>query len=190
MNNAGSTLIEGDFIYDSSKVRRYRSICNGCGKDRGYVRKVMRHKMCMSCGQKGKCSPRKGASLTDATKLKISHSNLQRNLTNNPNYVKPSQIQKRLIHSLRTRIGQFISNKSKPTAKLLGCSQEEFLRYLESKFKPGMTWSNYGRKGWHLDHIIPLSAFDLTDSHQLEQACHYSNIQPLWWIDNLRKSNK
>lgn len=53
-----------------------------------------------------------------------------------------------------------------------------------------MSWENYGKNGWHLDHIIPLSAFDLTDPEQLKIACHYTNIQPLWARDNLVKSNK
>lgn len=71
----------------------------------------------------------------------------------------------------------------------LGCSIEEFKTHLESKFQHGMTWENYGRKGWHIDHIKPLSSFDLTDGEQLKIACNYKNMQPLWWNDNLSKGS-
>lgn len=70
----------------------------------------------------------------------------------------------------------------------LGMSIPEFRGYIASKFQPGMTWENYGK--WHLDHIHPLALFDLTDDDQARAACHYSNIQPLWAIDNQRKSCK
>jgi hypothetical protein len=73
--------------------------------------------------------------------------------------------------------------------KNLGCSIEELKKYLESKFQPGMTWNNYGRGGWEVDHIRPLSSFDLTKEDQVKIACHYTNLQPLWREDNLKKSN-
>jgi len=70
---------------------------------------------------------------------------------------------------------------------LLRCTVPEMRAHLESKFAPGMSWATRGRFGWHIDHIKPLSAFDLSDPKQLEQACHYTNLQPLWWRDNMRK---
>ena len=70
---------------------------------------------------------------------------------------------------------------------LLGCSPEEFRGHLERQFTDGMTWATRGRRGWHLDHIKPLSSFDLTDDRQLREACHYTNVQPLWWRDNMQK---
>jgi len=68
---------------------------------------------------------------------------------------------------------------------LLGCRLSELASYLESKFLPGMSWDN--RNLWHLDHIRPLKTFDLSDPTQLAAACHFTNLQPLWAADNLRK---
>jgi hypothetical protein len=53
-----------------------------------------------------------------------------------------------------------------------------------------MSWDNYGVNGWHVDHIRPLSSFYLTDNNQLEIACHYTNMQPLWGKDNIKKGAK
>lgn len=53
-----------------------------------------------------------------------------------------------------------------------------------------MTWENWGRRGWHIDHIAPLSSFDLTDPVQFRRAVHYTNLQPLWWFDNLSKGKR
>ena len=66
----------------------------------------------------------------------------------------------------------------------------ELRDYLESKFQPGMTWDNWTTNGWHIDHIKPLASFDLTDREQFLRACHYTNLQPLWAIDNLKKGSK
>lgn len=52
-----------------------------------------------------------------------------------------------------------------------------------------MTWNNWALHGWHIDHILPLSKFDLSDPEQVKIACNYTNLQPLWAEDNLRKSN-
>lgn len=72
----------------------------------------------------------------------------------------------------------------------LGCSMDFFAQYFESLFKIDMTWHNFGQHGWHIDHIRPLASFDLTDPAQVKQACHYTNLQPLWARDNLSKGAK
>jgi hypothetical protein len=53
-----------------------------------------------------------------------------------------------------------------------------------------MSWGNYGFRGWHIDHIIPLASFDLTDREQFLKACHHTNLQPMWAKENLSKGSK
>ena len=78
--------------------------------------------------------------------------------------------------------------KSKKTKELLGCTIEELWKHLEKKFIKGMTQKNYGE--WHVDHIKPCASFDLTDPKQQEICFHYTNLQPLWAIDNIKKGSK
>ena len=78
--------------------------------------------------------------------------------------------------------------KAARTETLLGCSYEFFRGYIEGKFVDGMNWENIGN--WHIDHIRPLASFDLTNPEQQKLAFHYTNQQPLWAIDNLRKGAK
>ena len=97
---------------------------------------------------------------------------------------------RRAVESLRSRLYNAIikqSYKSFTTEKFLGASTEKVTKYLESKFLPGMSWNNYGKKGWHIDHIIPCVAFDLTNLEEQLKCFHYTNLQPLWWSDNLKK---
>jgi hypothetical protein len=74
--------------------------------------------------------------------------------------------------------------------KLTDCTMQFLRQYLESKFKSGMTWKNHGVYGWHIDHIIPISSFDLTKEEDQRKCFHYTNLQPLWAEDNMKKGNK
>jgi hypothetical protein len=95
----------------------------------------------------------------------------------------------RLTRRLRKRLNDVINGKQKigSAVKDLGCSITELKVHLESKFTEGMTWDNYG--DWHIDHIRPLSSFDLLNHDQLKEACNYINLQPLWAEDNLAKGD-
>lgn len=98
----------------------------------------------------------------------------------------------KIEHNLRNRIWYALKGtiKSAHTIELLGCSIEFLKQHLESKFKVGMSWLNYGVHGWHVDHIIPCDAFDLSDVEQQKQCFHFTNLQPLWANENIRKKNK
>ena len=101
-----------------------------------------------------------------------------------------SDILFRVKHLLRTRLGNLCKIKrlvkSKKTMDLLGCDLKFFKSHIESQFGPGMRWDNHGRWGWHIDHIMPLDM--AKTSKDMESLCHYKNLQPLWWYDNLSKS--
>ena len=97
--------------------------------------------------------------------------------------------QYKLRKRLRARMKLALINgyKKGMAINLLGCSILELKKHLESLFQNGMSWKNYGK--WHLDHIKPCSLFDLTKPDEQAQCFHYSNLQPLWAHDNLKKSN-
>jgi len=69
----------------------------------------------------------------------------------------------------------------------LGCSMEYFIVHIEAQFTEGMTWDNYGK--WHFDHKLPLGKKGLTEEEIIERL-EFTNVQPLWATDNIRKGNK
>lgn len=98
------------------------------------------------------------------------------------------------LFKLRSNIRTLIANcikrqgykKTSSTFEILGCTFEEFKKHLENQFTEGMSWNNAGE--WHIDHVYPVSL--ATDENHLIKLNHYTNLQPLWAIDNLKKSNK
>jgi hypothetical protein len=116
----------------------------------------------------------------------------------NSRIVDPS---KRALDSCRVRIRECLKSfgkrtpikirKHAKTLELIGCSGMELKLYIESKFKPGMTWENYGIKGWHIDHKIPCASFKNFNDIETQKSCfNYKNLQPLWYYENLSKSSK
>ena len=95
-----------------------------------------------------------------------------------------------LRDKLRIRLRSALKGQYKNGSAVrdLGCTIPELVKHLESQFTNGMTWENKGQ--WHVDHIRPLSSFDLTDKTQLLEACNWKNLQPLWAKDNISKGNK
>lgn len=96
---------------------------------------------------------------------------------------------------MRTRVSNAVKrfsvlkSKSAPTAELIGCQIDRLVAHLESQFKDGMAWENYGPY-WHIDHIRPCSSFDLSIESEQRKCFHYSNLQPLLKQENLVKNNK
>jgi hypothetical protein len=114
----------------------------------------------------------------------LSRNNMRARLKNDPEF--------RLLSNLRARVRGAIKfykgEKLFRTMELIGCSIHDVKLHLESKFTEGMSWENYGK--WHIDHIIPCCAFNLIDPQEQLKCFHYTNLQPLWAEDNLKKGDK
>jgi hypothetical protein len=100
------------------------------------------------------------------------------------------KVKKAVSKRIRVLLKNVNCKKSEKTNTILGCSSKDFVKYIEKKFEDGMSWDNYGFRGWHLDHIIPCARFDLTNQEELRKCFHFSNYQPLWAKDNLSKNKK
>lgn len=77
--------------------------------------------------------------------------------------------------------------KAMPTMQLVGCSMAKLRRHIEAQFSDGMTWANMGK--WHIDHIVPCSAFDLSKPENQQRCFNYKNLRPMWGSANIRKGN-
>ncbi|MDX1372513.1 MAG: hypothetical protein R3321_08575 [Nitrososphaeraceae archaeon] len=106
------------------------------------------------------------------------------------NFKRKTDLNFWFAHNLRSRINSAIKTNQKVGSAVqdLGCTIPELKEHLEKQFQSGMNWNNRGK--WHIDHIIPLDSFDLTDRKQFLKAVNYKNLQPLWETDNLSKGKK
>lgn len=97
-----------------------------------------------------------------------------------------------LTNAVRCRINDYLKKlnliKKDKSFEIIGCSLYELKEHLEKQFKDGMSWDNYGLYGWHIDHIIPLCS--ATTEEELYKLCHYTNLQPLWATENIKKGGK
>lgn len=116
-------------------------------------------------------------------KIRVYKKNWETNKRNNDVIFKLKQ-------QVRHRINVFVKTnnmkKNNKTFDIVGCSPYDLKEHLEKQFDNGMSWEN--RTEWHIDHIIPLSSAKTIE--ELYKLCHYTNLQPLWAEDNLRKNNK
>lgn len=99
-----------------------------------------------------------------------------------PKYKLKRKLRNRLYYALKKKSWK----KNTHFAEYIGCSLDELKIHLENKFMSNMTWDNHGE--WHIDHIIPLDSAQ--SDEELYKLCHYTNLQPLWAIDNIKKANK
>jgi hypothetical protein len=153
----------------------------------------------------------KGKKHTPETKAKIGLKSANRNYSDNQketikNRVKLTHALKQgysnvaefenathIKRNLRSRLNKALKGLYKTGSAVsdLGCSIKELKVRLESMFYPNsetgevMSWDNYGK--WEIDHIKPLNKFDFANLFYTKEACHYTNLQPLWPKDNLNK---
>lgn len=106
---------------------------------------------------------------------------------------KKLDITYKLKHNLRTRFQRSFKKgyKSGSAVRDLGCTMDQLKDWLERQFDSTMSWDNYGRgkNKWNIDHEYPLDLIDLNNRPHLVPVLHYTNLQPMWNIDNRKKSN-
>ncbi len=169
-------------------------ICQDCGKK---LEGRNKRKRCQKCHIKFFIPWNKGKSKFKTVEGYKTYYNNCRKIR------RKNQLQKEKIADIvRTRIRNsikyIIKNDSQERKKragttiLIGCSIKEFIRYLEFNFREGMSWDNYGNKNnqWNIDHIKPISSFNLTELNEQKKAFHYSNCRPYWAKDNFKKGAK
>lgn len=98
----------------------------------------------------------------------------------------------KLARNLRVRLRKVVVgiNRSASTMALLGCTIPELKKHLEQQFAPGMSWENYGYRGWHIDHKLPCASFDLTRDTDQKTCFHFSNLRPMWRFENQSKGSR
>lgn len=102
----------------------------------------------------------------------------------NPNYA--------IRHRMSNRLRELIYNgkNGHKTVDFIGCSIDFLKSHLESLFSPEMSWERFLNGEIHIDHIRPCCSFDLTDPEQQRKCFHYTNLQPLWAVDNWKKRSE
>lgn len=105
-----------------------------------------------------------------------------------PGYKLKCNLRTALAKAITRRIGA----KRGGHVRLLGCSVDFLVKYIEGLWTEGMSWDNYGNTvgTWNIDHIKPLASFDLLCEEQLQECCHYTNLQPMWAVENSRKGDR
>lgn len=180
------------------------NFCTVCGKDRLSCAQIVHRELCSTCYRKEQRKRTRSAVRFECSSCQTNMSEkwytlnevLCRKCYRKKSYQtlktdkKDLYLKERLTNNIRSRVSKIVSGSVKGSSAIkdLGCSIDELKSHLESKFQEEMSWDNYG--DWHIDHIKPLSSFDLTDLIQFKQACHYTNLQPLWAKDNLEKGSK
>jgi len=106
-------------------------------------------------------------------------------------FYKKNKISRRISASIRESLNGHSKNNIH-WEELVGYTFNEFKMHMESLFVDGMTWKNHGNDGWHIDHIRPVSSFDITSYNcdDFKKCWSLNNLQPLWSVDNIRKGNK
>lgn len=201
------------------RQKKYLHTCNKCTAERGYFVKTwdttrsndlcisctklllgptVNKNLCYVCNERqaitnkrcGNCDSRqyrRDNSVKIKEKAKFDQ---QARMRNDLNFKLTRRLRSRLYCALDGRI------KTGSAVSDLGCTIEELRKHLESDFYPNsttgevMSWGNWSKSGWHIDHVKPLASFDLANPDEFKKACHYTNLQPLWAHENLSKGDK
>jgi len=121
---------------------------------------------------------------TNREKIKIRKNNYTKNKRKNDILFYLKEISRKRIYNFLKSRG---IRKNLKSLEIIGCSPEFLKNHIQKQFTDGMSWELIG-KLIHIDHIIPLSSAKTED--EIYKLCHYTNLQPLWSKDNIKKSNK
>ena len=215
-------LINREYIVRLSssgrKNKRFRDYCITCNKDKGFIRKLRLGKDCHQCNSikmadvgrnhGGKADQvvlhnraiRKLQKITisEATKKKISESNRKTKhaklaLQGRNSYLPEHKKLRKAFSSLLCKyLKRNNGKKSSSCFNNLNYSLDDLVAHLESKFTPGMSWSNYGKSGWSIDHRIPDSHFiySSVNNEGFKKSWDLDNLQPMWFIENSKKGDR
>lgn len=115
----------------------------------------------------------------------VKNEKLKEKYHNNENY-KQSVLLRNIVRNI---INGVTKKPSKKSLELIGCSQEQFKQWIEFNFIDDMSWDNYGIY-WNLDHVTPVSSFDLTNEEEKKVCFQWSNTVPEIAKKNYEKFNK
>lgn len=118
----------------------------------------------------------------DATRRKYESEREKKDI----NYKLKRRIKARVYQGIKSGKGKKIFHLE----QIVGCSLDQLKKHIESHWQTGMNWNNWGEKGWHIDHHMPIASFDLTDPEQQKKCFNYKNLKPLWAKENLNKRDK
>lgn len=155
----------GDFHKDKTSPNGYTYYCKACSREK-----------CQNAAHKYRETRKKYSANKERKAVRNSQERQKRQT--NPIFNTKCRVRTRLNNAFKGR--GFTKGKSED---LIGCSYQELKYYIEAKFQAGMSWYNLGE--WHIDHIIPLAS--AKNKTELEALCHYTNLQPLWAADNIKK---
>jgi hypothetical protein len=168
---------EGELASRAAKSKRLRAIRNE------------RYAKCPILAERRRVAKReKVLNLTEAERLAkrlYQREYLNRKLKEDPIF----KLRHTMAQSIRRAVFAQKASKKACTAELTGCDWNFLRAYLEARFTPEMSWENHGPV-WHIDHVLPVSSFDLTKIAEQRKCCHYTNLQPMLAFDNMSKGAK
>jgi hypothetical protein len=156
-------------------------MCSGCNK----IGKVIKHTLLSKFEIHDSCVSFKVSNCSSCQAKKVGKSTKKR-MAADEEFEFLTKF--RIAHATRLRMLLAAGEKKKSFYKLIGCDAKTLIKYISSQFEPGMLANNYGKKGWAVDHLIPLSW--ARNRRELFNLCHYTNLGPKWNADNIRKGNK
>lgn len=168
-----------DFYKRNDRVNSYKTVCITCVSD-------------SKRNEKERYNEEHKEEILEAKRIKEERAKINNRIKRNEYKARKKATDPlfKLKAAIRNRISRSLKKKNhlktSKTQDMLGCSFDFFKTYLESKFTEEMNWDNYG--DWHLDHIIPSSSAKTEE--ELIILNYYTNFQPLWAEENIKKSDK